>query len=76
MKIYFLIILLCIIGCKERTSSQIKADQEASKINTERIFKNLITVVEYEGHEYLWYSGNQGQSVCHKANCKYCENKE
>lgn len=38
---------------------------------------NFIEVFEYEQHEYLRYKvNNQVGGICHKQNCKFCENQK
>ncbi len=34
---------------------------------------DLLKVVEFDGHEYVILRVDNGGSICHKANCKFCE---
>lgn len=76
----FLILILaafCGLGCEFSPSTQVlEGYKERHRTNEIKRFKEHSMIIEFEGHEYIWFSYGQGVAICHKENCKFCLEKE
>ena len=69
----FLLVLLAVglgVGSCSRKATKEEIDEEHRIIN-ERVAGN-IRVIEYDGHEYLFYVDGRSVGITHSGSCKKC----
>jgi thioredoxin-related protein len=71
------IILFLSIGCNNAPKQSKQSPIKITKDNTSWGMNNDdVLVIEYDGCEYVRFSGGNDAWGSHKGNCKYCEQRK
>lgn len=78
LKICFVVVHVCLVAffIASILSKETKPTEVAKTYGQLLKFGMDIEVVEIDEHQYLYCHDSRFGSLCHKADCKYCEKKK